>query len=172
MCGKAESLECLASYRVLLAPLRFGAGVKGKVTDAWWHGTPVCTTPVGAEGMFALDCDPIQAGARVDPGTPWGGFHGAVSEDQLAEDTARLYADEAVWSASVREGARILEARFSEAVGLRFVEEVLRISNDPRSTSALREDNPTGAVLWHSQFRSTEYFSKWLELKEAPGQGP
>ena len=37
---------------MLLAPLRFGAGLKGKVVDAWAHGLPVCTTPVGAEGMF------------------------------------------------------------------------------------------------------------------------
>jgi len=42
----------MRSYRVLLAPLRFGAGLKGKVVDAWAHGLPVFTTPVGAEGMF------------------------------------------------------------------------------------------------------------------------
>ena len=37
--------------RVLLAPLRFGAGIKGKIVDAWMHGLPVVTTPIGAEGM-------------------------------------------------------------------------------------------------------------------------
>jgi hypothetical protein len=36
---------------VLLAPLRFGAGIKGKIVDAWANGLPVVTTPVGAEGM-------------------------------------------------------------------------------------------------------------------------
>lgn len=48
--GYMESLEQLQSYRVMLAPLRFGAGVKGKVLDAWTHGMPVVTTPIGAEG--------------------------------------------------------------------------------------------------------------------------
>ena len=50
--GFAPSLEVMQRYRVCLAPLRFGAGLKGKVVDSWAHGTPVCTTPVGAEGMF------------------------------------------------------------------------------------------------------------------------
>ena len=53
--GHAPSLDILRSYRVLLAPLRFGAGLKGKIVDAWAHGLPVCTTPIGAEGMFAPD---------------------------------------------------------------------------------------------------------------------
>lgn len=42
----------MQQYRVCLAPLRFGAGLKGKIVDSWAHGTPVCTTPMGAEGMF------------------------------------------------------------------------------------------------------------------------
>ena len=42
----------MQQYRVCLAPLRFGAGLKGKIVDSWAHGMPVCTTPVGAEGMF------------------------------------------------------------------------------------------------------------------------
>ena len=50
--GFAPSLDIMLSYRLLLAPLRFGAGLKGKVADSWWHGLPVVTTPVGAEGMW------------------------------------------------------------------------------------------------------------------------
>ena len=34
--GFAKSVDVLADYRVLLSPLRFGAGVKGKIVDAWW----------------------------------------------------------------------------------------------------------------------------------------
>lgn len=37
--------------RLVVAPLRFGAGVKGKVVEAMCHGVPVITTPVGAEGI-------------------------------------------------------------------------------------------------------------------------
>jgi len=39
------------STRVFVAPLRFGAGVKGKIGDALSYGVPVVTTDVGAEGM-------------------------------------------------------------------------------------------------------------------------
>ena len=46
-------MQVMLSYRVLLAPLRYGAGLKGKIVDAWAHGLPVVTTPIGAEGMHA-----------------------------------------------------------------------------------------------------------------------
>lgn len=39
------------SAKLVVAPLRFGAGVKGKVVDAMCAGTPVVTTQIGAEGM-------------------------------------------------------------------------------------------------------------------------
>ena len=45
----------LRKHRVMFAPLRYGAGVKGKVLDAWAHGMPVVTTPIGAEGVLPLD---------------------------------------------------------------------------------------------------------------------
>lgn len=41
----------LHSSRVSIAPLRFGAGMKGKVGEAMAHGVPVVTTTVGAQGM-------------------------------------------------------------------------------------------------------------------------
>ena len=41
----------LASHSVSIAPLRFGAGLKGKIVEAMAAGLPVVTTPVGAEGM-------------------------------------------------------------------------------------------------------------------------
>lgn len=36
----------------MLAPIRYGGGVKGKITDAWRELLPVITTPMGAEGLF------------------------------------------------------------------------------------------------------------------------
>jgi len=40
-----------AAHLVAVIPLRFGGGVKGKVVEALWHGLPVITTEVGAEGI-------------------------------------------------------------------------------------------------------------------------
>lgn len=54
-----QDLKQLSRYRVLLAPIFFGAGIKGKITDAWFNFLPVVTTPIGAEGLFyeAVDDD-------------------------------------------------------------------------------------------------------------------
>ena len=41
----------LQNARVFIAPLRFGAGIKGKVGEAMAHGLPVVTTSIGAEGF-------------------------------------------------------------------------------------------------------------------------
>ena len=50
--GLMKEIEELGKYKVMLAPIRFGAGVKGKITDAWNEYLPVVTTPIGAEGLF------------------------------------------------------------------------------------------------------------------------
>ncbi|EFN50431.1 hypothetical protein CHLNCDRAFT_144035 [Chlorella variabilis] len=64
MKGFAPSLDIMLRYRVLLAPLRYGAGLKGKVVDSWWHGLPVATTPIGAEGMTGAAAAPAVAAAE------------------------------------------------------------------------------------------------------------
>lgn len=47
-----ERLHALyRSHRLVIVPLRVGGGIKGKVIEALWHGMPVLTTPVGAEGI-------------------------------------------------------------------------------------------------------------------------
>jgi GT2 family glycosyltransferase len=47
--------ELYASHRLVIVPLRFGGGIKGKIVEALWHGLPLLTTPVGAEGIPAAD---------------------------------------------------------------------------------------------------------------------
>ncbi len=47
-----EELAALyAACRIVVVPLRYGAGVKGKVIEALYHGAPVVTTSIGAEGI-------------------------------------------------------------------------------------------------------------------------
>lgn len=41
----------------MLAPLRYGAGIKGKIVDSWVNNLPVITTPIGAEGLFYESTD-------------------------------------------------------------------------------------------------------------------
>ena len=52
MKGRVDDVySTMAGYGVLLAPLRFGAGVKGKILDAISMELPVVTTPTGSEGL-------------------------------------------------------------------------------------------------------------------------
>lgn len=53
--SEPELLHLYDSCRIAVVPLRYGAGVKGKVVEALYHGVPIVTTSVGAEGIPGLD---------------------------------------------------------------------------------------------------------------------
>ena len=69
-------------HRVSIAPLRYGAGMKGKVGQSMAYGLPVVATPVGAEGMGLQD-----------------GVHLLVGQDAdgFAAQVLRLLRDDALW---------------------------------------------------------------------------
>lgn len=50
-----ELSELYRSCRIVVVPLRYGAGVKGKVIEALYYGAPVVTTSIGAEGIDRAD---------------------------------------------------------------------------------------------------------------------
>lgn len=79
-----EELAALyRSVRTVIVPLRYGAGVKGKVIEALYYGMPVVTTSVGAEGI------PDAAEVMKIADTP-DGFAGEVTA--LYDDPAALSA--------------------------------------------------------------------------------
>mgnify|MGYP001744139759 FL=1 len=47
--------ELYENCRLVVVPLRYGAGVKGKVIEALYYGAPVLTTSIGAEGIPAAE---------------------------------------------------------------------------------------------------------------------
>jgi GT2 family glycosyltransferase/SAM-dependent methyltransferase/glycosyltransferase involved in cell wall biosynthesis len=77
--------------RAMVAPLTYGAGLKGKVTQALAAGLPVVTTPVGAEGLDATD-----------------GVHMLIGQDptELAARVVRVLSDDDLWSRLSVEGQR------------------------------------------------------------------
>jgi hypothetical protein len=147
--GRAkDSVEALARARVCLAPLRFGAGLKGKLVDAMCAGTPSVTTPVGAEGIAEAD-----------------GWPGAVAEDaeDLARQAASLHDDPALWAAAHQRGFDVLRERFDGAVhGARLVE---RLDGLREGLEDQRRENFVGAMLRHHHQRSTEFMGRWIEEK-------
>src|SRR3546814_1900450 len=75
--------------RVAVAPLRYGAGVKGKVNLSMAHGQPVVSTPCAVEGMHLRD-----------------GHDVLVADDAaaFADAVVRLHEDEALWTTLSRNG--------------------------------------------------------------------
>ncbi len=96
----AELAPWLDSCLVALAPLRFGAGVKGKITMAMSYGVPVIATPVAVEGMQLTDGVDVLVAQTVD------GF---------AEAVERLQRDEALWQTLSGHGLTNVQQHFSAA---------------------------------------------------------
>jgi len=87
-----------AASRVAIAPLRFGAGVKGKVLEAMGYGLPVVMTPIAAEGTHAVHDE-----HALIAGTP----------AAFADAVVALYQDEARWQRLSQAGQWLVEAHFS-----------------------------------------------------------
>ena len=88
-----------SSMRVGVAPLRFGAGIKGKIALTLGAGIPCVCTHVAAEGM-GLE-DGLSAHITDDP-------------EAFAERIVRLYTDRADWERLSRNGMAVVRARFGE----------------------------------------------------------
>ncbi len=103
----------------LVAPLRYGAGLKGKVTQALAAGLPVVTTPIGAEGLAAVDGEQLLIGT-----TP----------QELADRVVRVLADAELWRALSRNGQALAAAQCSPALMTERLSELLTLA--PRRPTA------------------------------------
>jgi GT2 family glycosyltransferase len=82
--GFVEDLEpWLDGCRIAVAPLRYGAGIKGKVNISMSRGQPVVATPMAVEGMFAKPGRDVLV---------------AETADAFADEVIRLYSDEELWN--------------------------------------------------------------------------
>jgi len=147
--GRAENaLDVMQAYRLCLAPLMFGAGIKGKLLDAMISQTPSITTSIGSEGMHDKE--------------NWPGF---VTDDmsEFAAVAINLYKDESAWSKAQSDCTRLLTSRYDgELLGAGFIEKIAVIKE---SLSAHRLKNFIGAMLKHHSMMSTKYMSKWIAAK-------
>jgi glycosyltransferase involved in cell wall biosynthesis len=92
----------LQGCRIMIAPIRYGAGIKGKITESMSHGLPVVTTTIGAEGMDAVDGESIMT---------------ADSPEEMAEKCVRLYSDKELWDRISTNSRQLAIMRYSpEAV--------------------------------------------------------
>lgn len=147
--GRVEDVDVeMRQARICLAPLRFGAGLKGKLMDAMRNGTPSVTTSIGVEGL---------AGDLA-----WGG---AVADDEeaLVAAALRLHEDEAAWQRAQRQGFEILEGRFDRAT--HEAAWCLAVDETRTHRDARRHRNFLGAMLLEHRQQAAKYMSRWIETK-------
>lgn len=145
-----DSFSVMENARLCLAPLRFGAGIKGKLIDAMIAQTPSITTPVGSEGMFDHE--------------PWPGIIVDKLEN-LADAAVTLYNDEQAWNDAQKKGTELLNERYgSHTLGEKLIAKIKEVEND---LNQHRLNNFTGGMLKHHSMASTKYMSQWIEIGRA-----
>ena len=147
--GRAENAQkVIANARVLLAPIRFGAGIKGKLTDAMQFGTPSVTTSIGAESM----CGNFAWNGQI-----------TNNENDFANTAIELYLNENIWKTAQNNGINIVNNRYSKKVfGTILISTILEIKSNLNNH---RTSNFLGNLLQHQTLNSNKYFSKWIEEK-------
>ena len=146
--GKAENAEnVISNARILLAPIPFGAGQKGKFVDALKVGTPIATTTVGAESMF-------------DRAVP-----GVVTDDSadFIEQSVDLYQNQIRWGKAQALGIQILNEKFDRH---RYEPYLIQKINEIQSSLELfRNQNFIGKILKQNTFNSLKFMSLWIQEK-------
>ena len=160
--------ETLSTAKVLLAPLRFGAGIKGKIIEAFKYGTPVITTPIGGEGIgvpgiFENGCDNMDA-IKAN----WGGTFDCVTPAAFATAAVDSFTNESLWTKQSKRGVELRNELFNKEKTIPPILEA--ISNKCENLRTIRNEDFIGASFWHQSNRSTDFFSRWIELKETLGK--
>lgn len=147
--GRAESAEeVIKNSKLLLAPLRFGAGLKGKLVDAMKLGTPSVTTDIGTEGLKA--------------GGEWGG---ADENDPVlfAEKAIQFYQNKREWEEAQQTGFDLFNQLFDKSEHQRNLRSKLKSIS--AQLLSHRKNNFIGSMLLQSTLQSYKYMSKWIEEK-------
>jgi glycosyltransferase involved in cell wall biosynthesis len=144
----ADAHAVMKNARVCLAPLRFGAGIKGKLMDAMHCGTPSVTTSIGCESMSG--------------GLDW---CGVVTDDAdlFVDGAIALYQQQALWQDKQRQGFRILRDYFYRSDFSSLLRQ--RLQALAENLNHERQQNFIGQMLRHHHHKSTQYMGQWIEAK-------
>ena len=171
--GWAENVESIMlSAKVLIAPLRFGAGIKGKLIDAMRCATPSITTWIGAEGITSTDS--ITANSNIqeidEPKqlAQWPGAlcsanttDAAVIQDYV-EQAVALHNDKSTWDSASSLTASVLSSFESEQPEVPLIEKVISLK---QSLNTHRNGLFMQSLLWHQTLTASKYMSQWIEAK-------
>lgn len=147
--GRADdALEVIGRAKVCLVPLRFGAGIKGKILDAMKIGTPVVSTTIGAEAM-TIDNQ----------------LNGIISDncEQFAEEAINLLQNEVDWQRAQALGFEIIHVKFSKSNYYpKFKKDVVELF---QNLAEVRRMDFTSLLLQQQSLLSTKFMSKWIAEK-------
>ncbi|MGC6430945.1 MAG: glycosyltransferase [Jejuia sp.] len=153
--GFAEDVnEIMQNAKVCLAPIRFGAGLKGKLIDAMRNRTPAVTTTIGAEGIEDMM---KVSGAIVD------------NPNDFASQAIQLYQDKSVWFEKSNRILKIVNQFFIKTEYQQVF--ISRLKSISSNLELKRMGNFTGQILMHHSLKSTKYLSKWIEEKNKVSKG-
>ncbi|MGY0392733.1 glycosyltransferase [Bizionia sp. KMM 8389] len=147
--GFADNVhKVMQESSVCLAPLQFGAGLKGKLIDAMVNGTPSVMSEIAAEGLFG----------NMEPN----GFI-ADNPETFIENAVQLYINRDLWKSCQNNGFEVINERFDKC-GFEpdFTNKLKTLM---ANLSSHRQTNFTGLMLQHHTLQSTKFMSKWIELK-------
>jgi glycosyltransferase involved in cell wall biosynthesis len=90
-----------AGCRLMVAPIRFGAGINGKIGESMANGLPVVTTTLAARSFGIVD-----------------GRHALVADDaaSFATAIAKVYEDGELWGSLARNGRTLIAEGFAPGV--------------------------------------------------------
>lgn len=143
----AKNMMCKA--RVNLVPLRYGAGLKGKVFLAATSGTPSVISSIGAEGTHLENISDL------------------IGEDSndFAQKAVAVYQDRELWHKCQQQGYNLLRKHFNKKEHeSNFINTLQKLQHD---LEAHRDHNIIGNMLMHHSMASSKYLSKWIALKQA-----
>ncbi|MEP3380870.1 MAG: glycosyltransferase family 4 protein, partial [Maribacter dokdonensis] len=147
--GRADNVdEVMQNAKVCLAPLRFGAGIKGKLLSAMQNGTPSVTTTLGAEGMHGI--------------LDWNGY---IENDHSAfvEAAVRLYTKKEAWQTAQDQAKTLINTLYNKtSLESIFANSIAQLQ---KNIAAHRKQNFIGSLLQHQTMSATKFMSKWIEEK-------
>jgi hypothetical protein len=148
-----DANEVISQARLNLAPLKFGAGIKGKLLSGMLNGTPSITTEIGAEGI----CENL----------PWNGMI-ANDMETFAKAAIFLYQNEDKWSIARQHGTDIINSFYNKAVLQIKLRDKIELLT--KNLEEHRASNFIGTMLLHHSLASTKFMSKWISEKNSKPQ--
>ena len=147
--GRIEDADQVTkSAMISLAPIRFGAGIKGKILEAMSNGTPCITTSIGAEAILMNN--------------EW---CGGVSDDweEFSRLAVELYTKQELWSKAQQNGFNILQKRYGKLIFTDDFNDKIEILQN--SLEEIRTSNVVGKLLNQHTMLSNRFMSKWIMEK-------